>query len=163
MTSIERTSYPRFKQNLTGKELKEIYTVTYADNQFAHRVARGTIPVFSLLVMLKSFHRLGYFPRPKDIPSVIIHHIRSSLRILNETEPNFRTKSIYRHQKAIGEHLQVLPFGKDALHIATNAIYKASQVMDNPADLINVSIEELIKERYELPAFSTLDRLARRV
>ncbi|OUA98017.1 hypothetical protein BK706_02980 [Bacillus thuringiensis serovar leesis] len=35
--------------------------------------------------------------------------------------------------------------------------------MGNPADLINVSIEELIKERYELPAFSTLDRLARRV
>ncbi|EMX0193121.1 Tn3 family transposase [Bacillus cereus] len=163
MTSIERTAYPRFKQNLTRKELKEIYTVTYEENQFAHKVARGTIPVFSLLVMLKSFQRLGYFPRPKDIPSVIIHHIRSSLRISNETEPNFRTKSIYRHQKAIREHLQVLPFGKDALHIATNAIYKASQVMDNPADLINVSIEELIKERYELPAFSTLDRLARRV
>ncbi|MDP1459662.1 hypothetical protein Q8G37_24985 [Bacillus wiedmannii] len=36
MTSIERTAYPRFKQNLTRKELKEIYTVTYADNQFAH-------------------------------------------------------------------------------------------------------------------------------
>lgn len=91
---------------------------------------------------------------------MVIHHIRSGLRISNETEPNFQTKSIYRHQKAIREYLQVLPFGKNALHIATNAIYNASQVMDNPADLINVSIEELIKERYELPAFSTLDRLA---
>lgn len=38
-----------------------------------------------------------------------------------------------------------------------------SSVMDNPADLINAAIEELIKERYELPAFSTLDRLVRRV
>lgn len=35
--------------------------------------------------------------------------------------------------------------------------------MDNPADLINVAIEELIKERCELPAFSTLDRLVRRI
>ncbi len=35
--------------------------------------------------------------------------------------------------------------------------------MDNPADLINAAIESLIKEHYELPAFSTLDRVSRRV
>jgi len=35
--------------------------------------------------------------------------------------------------------------------------------MDNPADLINVALETLIKERYELPAFSILDRMVGRV
>lgn len=35
--------------------------------------------------------------------------------------------------------------------------------MDNPADLINVAIDELIHHRYELPGFNTLDRLVRRV
>ena len=35
--------------------------------------------------------------------------------------------------------------------------------MDNPADMINAALEELIKQRYEMPAFSTLDRLTRRV
>jgi hypothetical protein len=30
--------------------------------------------------------------------------------------------------------------------------------MSDPADLINVAIEQLIHHRYELPAFSTLDR-----
>ena len=35
--------------------------------------------------------------------------------------------------------------------------------MDNPADLINVAIEQLVRDRIELPAFSALDRLARRV
>ncbi len=35
--------------------------------------------------------------------------------------------------------------------------------MDDPADLINVAVEELVKERRELPAFSTLDRLARHI
>ena len=35
--------------------------------------------------------------------------------------------------------------------------------MDNPADILNAAIDELIKQRYELPAFSTLDRLAGRV
>jgi hypothetical protein len=31
--------------------------------------------------------------------------------------------------------------------------------MDNPADLLNAAIEELVRARYELPALSTLDRL----
>ena len=35
--------------------------------------------------------------------------------------------------------------------------------MDNPADLMNVVIAELIKNRYELPGFNTLNRLVRRV
>ncbi len=35
--------------------------------------------------------------------------------------------------------------------------------MDNPADMINAALEELIKQRYEMPAFSTLDRLTGRV
>ena len=38
-------------------------------------------------------------------------------------------------------------------------VAKQAEVLDHPADLINVAIEELVKERYELPAFSTLDRL----
>ena len=44
--------------------------------------------------------------------------------------------------------------------MATAAIETAVTVMDHPADLINVAIEALVKESYELPAFSTLDRLA---
>jgi hypothetical protein len=39
----------------------------------------------------------------------------------------------------------------------------AAEVMDNPADLINVAIEELVRQRIELPAFSTFDRMSRRI
>nr|WP_255290531.1 DUF4158 domain-containing protein [Bacillus cereus] len=163
MTSIERTAYPRFKQNISKKELATIYTITHEENIFAHRVARGESSVFNCLVMLKSFQRLGYFPRPKDIPPMVIQHIRSCLSISDEKELKFNPKVMYRHQKEIRQYLHVYAFGKDALHVATKAIYNASHVMDHPPDLINVAIEELIKERYELPAFSTLDRLARRV
>ncbi len=163
MASIERTAYQRFKRNPTLKELRDVYSVTPEENQFAHRVAKGAVPVLSLLIMLKSFQRLGYFPRPKDIPSGVINHIRACLNLSKDIEPNFHSKSLYRHQKAIRDYLNVYSYGKYALHIATSAVHKAAQVMDNPADLINVAIEELIKERCELPAFSTLDRLVRRI
>lgn len=163
MASIERTAYPRFKRNPILKELRNVYSVTPEENQFAHRVAKGAVPVLSLLIMLKSFQRLGYFPRPKDIPAGIISHIRVCLNVPKDIEPNFLSKSTYRHQKSIREYLNVQPYDKKALHIATSAIHRAAQVMDNPADLINIAIEELIKERCELPAFSTLDRLVQRI
>ncbi|AFU17217.1 Tn4652, transposase (plasmid) [Bacillus thuringiensis MC28] len=86
MTSIERTAYPRFKQNISKKELATIYTVTHEENIFAHRIARGESSVFICLVMLKSFQRLGYFPRPKDIPSIVLQHIQSCLHIPDEVE-----------------------------------------------------------------------------
>lgn len=35
--------------------------------------------------------------------------------------------------------------------------------MGNPADLINVAIEELVKERYELPSISFLERQIARI
>ena len=54
-------------------------------------------------------------------------------------------------------------FGDDARRVAAEAIAGAALTMDEPTDLVNVTVEELVKERFELPAFSTLDRLARKV
>jgi hypothetical protein len=38
-----------------------------------------------------------------------------------------------------------------------------SMARDDPADLINNAIEALVKDRFELPAFSALNRLVRRI
>ena len=42
-------------------------------------------------------------------------------------------------------------------------MHQAAQVMNNPADIINAAIETLLNEHCELPAFSTLDRMTRRI
>ncbi|USK68205.1 hypothetical protein [Peribacillus frigoritolerans] len=41
MASIERRLYPRFKKRPTSKELRDIYSPTPEENQFAHKVAKG--------------------------------------------------------------------------------------------------------------------------
>ncbi len=70
---------------------------------------------------------------------------------------------MYRHRTAIREYLQVNQFNQTGLHIAIKAVNESATVMDNPADLMNVAIAELVKNRYELPGFNTLNRLVRRV
>ena len=44
--------------------------------------------------------------------------------------------------------------------VAEQAIRKAVQAKDNPADLINVALEELVRARCELPGYTTLDAMA---
>jgi hypothetical protein len=114
-------------------------------------------------VLLKSMQRVGYLPRPQDVPFAVVAHIRSCLRLLPNTALDAGARTLYRHHAAIRDFVQVRPWGPEAQHIAVSAVHAAAAVQDHPADLINVTIEELVRQRYELPAFSALDRLVQRV
>jgi hypothetical protein len=47
--------------------------------------------------------------------------------------------------------------------VAEAAVRAAAQAKDNPADLINVAIEQLIRKRRELPGYTTLDWMVARI
>jgi Domain of unknown function (DUF4158) len=66
VASIERTAYPRFKRYYTPNELDKIYTPTRIEIAFALKVTAGEENYFNLLVLLKVFQRLGYFPKITD-------------------------------------------------------------------------------------------------
>jgi Domain of unknown function (DUF4158) len=164
MASIERTAYPRFKRSPTPQHLHALYTPTDEELTFARKISRSLTHQLSLLVLLKSFQQLGYFPKLSDVPAAVVGHIRSCLSLLPAIEPEYdEARTLYRHHQAIRDYLRVAPWGDDARRTAIKAVSDAASTMDNPADLINVALETLIKERFELPAFSTLDRLVGRV
>jgi hypothetical protein len=108
--------------------------------------------------------RLGYFPSLADIPLKIVNHIRSHLNFSVALVLGYENrKTMYRHRTVIREYLQVNQFNQNGLHLAIKAVNESAAIMDNPADLMNVAIAELVKSRYELPGFNTLNRLVRRV
>jgi TnpA family transposase len=163
MASIERTAYPRLTRHLSPHELSTHYTPSSADLAFADSTARGAAPTLTVLLLLKTFERLGYFPRLSDVPLAVMQHLRVALCLPADLTPEVTPRTLYRYHQAIRAHLHVTPYDRQARHLITRAIYEAAQAKDNPADLINVAIEELIRVRCELPAFGTLDRLARRI
>jgi TnpA family transposase len=164
VTSIERTAYPRFKRYFTTRELGEIYTPTKSEIAFAYSTTNGQSNILNLVVFLKVFQRLGYFPKIAEVPNSILNHVRGCLKLPTEIGLVYEnSKTMYRHRTAIREYLKVNPFDKNARHFCVQSVYESAQVMDNPADLINVAIGELVKQRYELPGFNTLDRLVGRV
>ncbi|MBL8470801.1 MAG: Tn3 family transposase [Rhodocyclaceae bacterium] len=164
MASIERTAYPRFKRSPSQRELETLYTPTEDEVSFARLIARKAQPRFGLLLLLKAFQRLGYFPAMDNIPAAVVQHVREAAGIDVEMSPVYgEPRTLYRHHQAIRERLGVSAWGEQGLKVAGEAMAAAAEVMDNPADLINVAIEELVHQRIELPAFSTLDRLSRRI
>ncbi|MCW2939604.1 MAG: transposase [Actinomycetia bacterium] len=114
-----------------------------------------------LAVLLKSFQRLAYFPRLEEVPPLVVTHVRGCLDVPAGVRavPDSQ-RSLERHKSLVRERVKVRLDKKEAVRIAEVAIRAAALTKDNPADLINVALEELIAARLELPGFTTLEELA---
>ncbi|MGW0809251.1 DUF4158 domain-containing protein [Nonomuraea sp. NPDC002799] len=79
MTSIERTAYPRFKRFLSARELHVFYTPQTEEIAWASGQVRSDNHLLALMVQLKCFNRMGYFPRLDDVPEAVVAHNRRDL------------------------------------------------------------------------------------
>ena len=163
MAAIHETAYPRLKFDLSQEELIKFYTPTEQEQRLARRHTRELNARVCFLVLLKTFQRLGYFLGWKDIPPLIITHIASALGCLFEVQvpegyDESGTRS--RHLKHIRRYFGVKPIGEATFSCLKEAAWQAAQTKEKIPDIVNVMIEELIRGRFELPGFSTLDREA---
>jgi hypothetical protein len=108
---IERTAYPRFARNTSARELTRLYTPTLREIALAGRVTRGGEgQQLTFLVMLKSFKRLGYFPKDEEVPQAVVSHICSRLGGDQDILAVPPLRSRQRYRDAIREHLGVKVF-----------------------------------------------------
>jgi TnpA family transposase len=167
LTSIHETAYPRFKPDLTQRELEEIYTPTESEHRFARRLGRSSASRLYLMVLLKTVQRLGYFPMLAEVPGTITAFVTKALgmsavpmRMLIAEEKS-QARRIFID--AIREYLKIKSITKDTNQAIELAATQAAQTKQELADIINVVIEELVRQRFELPAFSRLNRTAQRI
>ena len=165
MASIERTAYPRFKKVVSERELHDVFTATFDELAWAAEVApRSNENLVALVVLLKSFQRLGYFPSIEDVPDEVIAHVGDQLDVdTTGLSGSGLARTLVRYRQLIRDLTGVVHDPPEARAVAERAIRDAARTKDNPADLINVALEELVKARFELPGYTTLDKLAARV
>lgn len=165
MASIERTAYPRFSRTVTAVELQHSFTPNEVEREFARQCTRTHQHGLCFVILLKCFQHLHYFPLLDQVPANIVAHIRRCLEMEADVFPAYETdRTLYRHYSAIREFLNVQAFeGRHARHLAVEAAFEAAQVMNAQPDLVNAAIDILVRNRYELPSFFTLNRMAQRV
>ena len=79
MTWIERTAYPRLPRTVSLKELRESFTPGDEEMAWARTHTQSDRHLLALVVWLKCYQRLGYFPPAAAIPASVIDHVRVTL------------------------------------------------------------------------------------
>jgi TnpA family transposase len=164
MSSIHETAYPRFKPDLSQRELEDIYTPTNKERIFSQRNAHTAVARLALMVLLKTVQRLGYFVKLAEVPRPIISHIAKCMGARARTQRGLHTYEQYgsRHRllELIRHYLDIKSTIGETSGIILSAALQAAETKQELADIINVTIEGLIRQRYELPGFNTLMRIA---
>ncbi len=145
---------------------ERVYSPTRDELTLAQQVTRGASTQLAFLVLLKTFQRLGYFVPFRTVPVVIVAHIAGCAGILFALVDllGYDDSGTHRrHLQVIREHLKVHPYGRPARRLILQVMEEAARTKHDVADLINIALEELIRQRWELPAFVTLHRAARHV
>ena len=165
MPTLADTAYPRLRVSPDGAELSDAFTPTPDELAFAVKRTRQPGPRLALLVMLKTFQRLGHFAQPDDVPPIIVAHIAAATALGDAVAEfdAYGTASSYRSRlmTLVRDYVGVAAYGPPARKAATVAAIEVSRGRDDLADIVNAAIEELARRRFELPAFSTLLKIAR--
>lgn len=165
MPSVHETAYPRLRASVTARDLAEVYTPTAEEISQANILAQGFTAKLCFLVLLKTFQRLGYFALLRDVPSQIITHISTSiggLALAIDAEAYDNSGTRRRHVAAIRRFLNVKAYGVEAKQVISDAVRRAAETKEDLADIINVAVEELVRNSFELPSFGTLHEEAQR-
>lgn len=165
MASIERTAYPRFPRTLTLKDLQAWFTPRPEETEWAQGFSRTPDRRLALLVMLKCFQFLRHFPTVESIPGEVVEHVSASLGMQPVTQIRYPAPTaLYRHHKAVRALLGVKPYTDGHTRaVAVRIARDAAGMVDTRVDIINITVEELVRLGYELPVFRTLDDIAEQV
>lgn len=165
MSTLSETAYPHLNPDPSAKELRDFYTPTADELAFIEQIAKRPLQRTAALLHLKLFQRLGQFISAAHLPQAVREHITQSgmvaqpptLRELQQFEKSGGFKVLI---KALRGYLNVRPIGEVDLAWLDSIAAGAAETKHSVEDIINVMLEELVHHRFELPAFSTLDRRA---
>jgi len=102
MASIERTAYPRFMRHMSARELHDAFTPTPEEVTWVQARTRSPQHLLALGVLLKSFQRLGYFPKLDDVPAVVVGHVRDCFELDGATLARCESeRTLWRHHRFI--------------------------------------------------------------
>jgi TnpA family transposase len=165
VSAIQDTAYPRLKSDLSPKELAAIFTPTADDYVFVEQLSSRKPTQALILLQLKVVQRLGYFEPASALPRNLIEHVCRHAKL---REPSSKELKAYEtsgsrsiHQKKIRDHLGLRFFRNDDWAWVEKLARDTAATKQELEDIVNVLIEDIARQKYELPGFTQLVRTAR--
>ena len=166
MTAIHETAYPRLKPNPNEQELKQNFLPTPLEIELLKKntSTKSSHNQLGFMLSLKCYQCLGYHIAINAIPKLIVEYVAKCIAVKidkDKLRSYMKLKQRKRHKTVIRKYLNINESKKQRRTVMKSAGLKSATTKENLADIINDILEELIKNNFEIPAFSTLLRLAR--
>jgi hypothetical protein len=146
MLSASDTAYPLLKASPSARELDEFFTPNLFELTFAEKHTRQPALLVSLLLLLKTFQRLGCFIQVADIPRSIVRQVVQTAGLADIPEGlatyDSNTATRGRHMALVRSYLGVAAFDRQAREAMLKVCVEASRVREDLADIINAALEE---------------------
>ena len=139
MPYVTDTAYPRLKAHPTAKKLDEIYIPNLFEVAFAEECTCQPAPRVGLVLLLKTFQRLGYFVRYAEIPSLIVSRIArcAGYSMVLEGMVTYDASTAHDHHIAlVRAFIGTTAYGHAARQIIVEASLKAARTRDDLAAII---------------------------
>ncbi|MGW0857842.1 DUF4158 domain-containing protein [Streptomyces sp. NPDC002690] len=101
MTSIERTASARFKRLITARELHLFLSPTRDELEWAADRTDSDEHLLALPLMLKSYQRMGCFPKVEDIPEAVAEFVRRAVELPESTLPVYRAAKTMKNYRGL--------------------------------------------------------------
>ncbi len=166
MASLKDTAYPYLSEEPTERELALHFSPDRDDHRFvASLEIKRPIARIASILFLKAFKRLGRPVQFEDIPEPYRKYVMERTGILARPTLSelkaFERSGPYRPMRSAAfDHLNIKRFDSEKTFLIELVAAETADVRHYVSDIINVMLEELIHMRTELPAYSTLVRIA---
>ena len=163
MATVSDTAYPRLPSTIAPPDLKRLFSITRRERRWLSMLRVDPSARRDTAVFLKCFQCLGYFPRSSVIPASVVQFVSAELKLdpVSRISPNQRAS--HRIKQTVRDFCRVKLFSPKVHEPwLFDFACQMAATKESSIDIINAMIEILVKESFELPGFSTLDRYASR-
>jgi hypothetical protein len=120
MISPTDTAYPVLSASPSARELMDSFTPNLFELSFAEERTRQAASRVDLLVLLKTFQRLGYFVKLADVPLSILRKVAETAGygLVPEGLDDYDQSTLrVRHMASVRSWMGVSAFDREALRI----------------------------------------------
>lgn len=155
-----RLAYPEFPDPLTTAVMRQLFTPRPDELRWVRQASNAPASRLGLLCWLKTFPILGRFVPPQEIPAPLVAYLADCAGLGGAALEHYPRRTRVRHRAEIRAFLGVQAWDDAAQALARSTMERIVGGRTHLSDLINGAIEALVAAHYELPALSTLRRLA---
>ncbi|MGI9506817.1 MAG: DUF4158 domain-containing protein, partial [Geminicoccaceae bacterium] len=127
---------------------------------WAWSLAKSMDSRHSLLTLLRVFQTLGRSIPIESVSVGVVRHVAMSAELPIKDQLRCPGRTLYRHHASVRDYLGVSAWDSAARVLVQQTIERLALARAHPADLINAAIDVLLRHHIELPALSTLRRIA---